>query len=295
MGVTDTPAGDDDLTDVGFVIAVRVLEEHEVRRLRDDHSAVGEDEARRDVEMVREHRELVGLAVAVGVFADLDAIVALLLVFLHAMRVVGGFADPEATAGIPGESDGLHDVWLSGEQHQLHVGGHLRSLHAAFDRERLLEGQRLGALLVVGHVAVLLTDLGFALGEESLPSGLAGGGERTIKPGANGFRSRIGLHDEHREPVTGKSRLHDDGVVTFELGALGRLTCYVVEPDRITTEGGHQRVQRADGGLLLAVGVQIQDADRSTGGRRGGEDGEENREESDEVAHRGTAKDKPVV
>ena len=47
-----------------------------MRRPRDDHAAVGEHQARREVEMVGEDRELVGAAVAVGVLEDLDAIVA---------------------------------------------------------------------------------------------------------------------------------------------------------------------------------------------------------------------------
>ena len=133
VGVSDAPAGHDDLTDVGLVVAVGVLEEDEVRGLGDDHAAVGEDEAGRDVELVGEDRELVGLAVAVGVFADLDGVVALLLVFHDAMRVVAGLGDPEAATGVPGERDRLHDVRLRGEEHQLQVGGDLRALHAALD------------------------------------------------------------------------------------------------------------------------------------------------------------------
>ena len=42
----------------------------------DDHAAIGEHQAGRQVEMVGEDRELVGAAVAVGVLEDLDAVVA---------------------------------------------------------------------------------------------------------------------------------------------------------------------------------------------------------------------------
>ena len=47
------------------------------RRLGDDQAAVGEDHAGRDAELVGEDGELVGLAVAVGVLGDDDAIAAL--------------------------------------------------------------------------------------------------------------------------------------------------------------------------------------------------------------------------
>ena len=287
VGIADAPARDDDLTDVGLVVAIVVLEEDEIRGLRDDHAAVGEDEARRDVELVGEDRELVGLAVAVGVFADLDGVIALLLVFHDAVRVVAGLGDPEAATGIPGERDRLHDVGLGSEEHQLQIGGDLRALHAALDGERLLEGQRLGALLVVGDVAVLLTDLGLALGEERLPGGLAVGRERGFELGTESGRGGVGLDDEHREGGDGGGGFHRQDVVTRERGGVGSRAGRVVEPDRIAAELSHQRVQRADGGLLFARGVEIEDADRTRGRRGGGEDGEVGRQEGDEGAHRG--------
>ena len=287
VGVSDAPAGHDDLTDVGLVVAVGVLEEDEVRGLGDDHAAVGEDEAGRDVELVGEDRELVGLAVAVGVFADLDGVVALLLVFHDAVRVVAGLGDPEAAAGVPGERDRLHDVRLGGEEHQLQVGGDLRALHAALDGIRLLEGQRLRALLIIGDVAVLLTDLGFALGEEGLPGSLAGARQGTIQPLSDLFRGGVGLDDEHREPVSGEGRRDHERIVAIETDGGRHLARHVVEPDRVAAKLGHQRMKRPDGGLLRTFRIQIQDTDGTGGRRGGGEDGEAGRQEGDEGAHRG--------
>ena len=298
--ILDAEAGDDDLTDVGLVVAVGVLEEDEVRGLRDDHAAVGEDEARRDVELIGEDRELVCLAVTVGVFADLDAVVTLLLVFLHAVRVVGGLADPEAATGVPSERDGLHDVRLGGEEHQLQVGGHLGALHAALDGVRLLEGQRLGALLVIGDVAVLLADLGFTLREELLPGSLAVGGERGFDASTEVGDRLVGLDDKHGKGRAGRKlddagedrraiglRLHRPGVVALKRRGVRQFAGRVVEPDRIAAELGHQRMERTDGGLLITRGVEIEHADGAGRGRGGGEDGEAGRQEGDEGAHRG--------
>ena len=294
MRIADTPAGEDDLTDVGLVVAVGILQEDEVRGLRDDHAAVGEDEARRDVELIGEDRELVGLTVAVGVFADLDAVVALRLVFLHAVRIIASLADPEATTRVPGERDRLHDVRLGGEEHQLQVGGHLGALHAAFHGVRLLEGQRLRAFLVIGDVAVLLADFRFALREELLPGGLAGGRQSGFELGAKSGGGHVGLDDQDRQGRrSGIRDLDREDIIASERGGIGDRAGGVIEPDRLAAEFGHQPVERPDRGLLFAGGVQIQDADRAVDRGCGSQGGETEREESDEGTHRGMGKDNP--
>ena len=59
VGIADPPAGAQHLPDVSLAVAVGVLEKEEVRRRRDEDPAVGEGQARRDVQMVGEDRELV--------------------------------------------------------------------------------------------------------------------------------------------------------------------------------------------------------------------------------------------
>ena len=60
---------------VGLVVAVGVLEEHQVRLRADVGAAVAELDAGRHVELVGEDGLLVGFAVAVGVFEDQDLVV----------------------------------------------------------------------------------------------------------------------------------------------------------------------------------------------------------------------------
>ena len=72
--VAGPPAGEQDLADVGLVVAVGVLEEERVGGLGDDQAAVDVDHAGGDAQLVGEDRELVGLAVAVGILADLDPV-----------------------------------------------------------------------------------------------------------------------------------------------------------------------------------------------------------------------------
>ncbi len=86
-----------------------------MRRLRDDDAAVGEDEARRNVEVIGEDRELVGASVAVGVFEDADAIVAGLAAE-QLVRIVDGFGDPQPAALVERERDRLDDLGLGREQ-----------------------------------------------------------------------------------------------------------------------------------------------------------------------------------
>ena len=76
MGVGDAPASAEDLPDVRFVVSVAVLQKKHVRRCRDDYAAVGEHQARREVQVVCKDGELVSSPVPVRVFENLDAIVA---------------------------------------------------------------------------------------------------------------------------------------------------------------------------------------------------------------------------
>ena len=147
-----------------------VFQKEEVRRLGDDDAAMGKGKTCRNIQVIGKDRELVGLAIAVGVFADNNLIVTLLLVFHDAVRVIGGLGNPKATAVIPGECDRLHNVWLGSEKLQLHVGRDLRALHAPLHRERLLVRQRLGTFLVIRYVWIFLPDFRFALGEKISPS-----------------------------------------------------------------------------------------------------------------------------
>ena len=305
--VADAPTRHDDLADVGLVVAVGVLEEDERRRLAYDDAAVGEDDAGRDVEAVGEDGELVGLAVAVGVLADLDAVLPLLVVD-HAVRVVRGLEDPEATARIPGERDRLHDVGLGGEEHELEVGRHLGALHAALDGERLLERQGLRALLVVGDPRALLAHFRLALLGVLAPVGDAGGvqaggqflgegggvhrllGDEDLDGGARGQ-----LHRGVERRRTIGARADEQRVVTLERRGRGRLAAGVVEPDRVATERGHERVQVALGRLLGAGGVEVEDAD-GTGGGGSGRGEEREADGSEQGAHgRGDTGKQPFV
>ena len=69
-------AGDDDLRLVGRLAVGAFLAEEDVGRVGDPDAAVADGDARGDVQPLGKDGELVGLAVAVGVFEDLDAVAA---------------------------------------------------------------------------------------------------------------------------------------------------------------------------------------------------------------------------
>ena len=118
VGVAGAPAGEENLADVGLVVAVGVLEEQGVGRLVDDQAAVGEGHAGGDAQLVGEDGELVGLAVAVGVLADLDLVVPF-AALLEVVGIVDGLGDPEPAFVIPGHRDRLGDLGLGDEQARL--------------------------------------------------------------------------------------------------------------------------------------------------------------------------------
>ena len=61
---------------VGLAVAVAILEEQDIGRVGDPDAAVTDGDPRWDIEAVGEDGEPVGLAVAVGVFEDLDPVAA---------------------------------------------------------------------------------------------------------------------------------------------------------------------------------------------------------------------------
>ena len=71
--------------------------------------------------MIGEDREFVGHAVAVGVFADGDAVVAFAL-RLHVVGIVEGFGNPAAAALVEGHGDGFFDLRLGGEKFDVEAG-----------------------------------------------------------------------------------------------------------------------------------------------------------------------------
>ena len=235
VGVADAPAVHDDLAFVGFVVAVGVLKVDELRWCGDDDALAGENDAGGQIEFVGEDGEFVRFAIAIGVLADFHAVLAL-TVFADAVRVVARLNDPATTAFIPGEGDGFGDVGFRCEELQLAIGWHLRALHAALGGERLLKGERLGALLVVRDLRMLFPLFRLSLGQKGLVGGFAFGGEF----GEDGFAAQIITRFDH-EVVVG---------VHFVLG--------VVKVDGVTTEVAHGMVQR---GAISTWRVEIEHAD----------------------------------
>ncbi len=175
VGVAGSPAGEEDLSDVGPVVAGRILEKERVGSLMDDDAAVGEGQARRDVQALGEDGEGVGLAVAGGVLADGDAVASLALLDLG-VRVVDALGDPEAPSVVPGHADRLEDVRLAGEELDPEAVGDDEAIPRRLRFHRLLhptDGLALGAPLLAGQV-VGDRRVGLHISEGRIPTGRSG-------------------------------------------------------------------------------------------------------------------------
>ena len=96
--------------------------------MSDDNPAAREGQRSGNVQTLGKHGYLVALTVAVGVFEDLDLVVAD-TVGRHLVRVVDGLGDPQATSFVPSEADGVDDVRLAGEQLQPKADRRLSIIH----------------------------------------------------------------------------------------------------------------------------------------------------------------------
>ena len=115
VSVVGFKSGEQDLADVGVVVAVGVLEKNHVGAVGADETAVDEDGGGGDGKLVSEEGEFVGLAVAVGVLADVNAVVAEIS-RLEVVRIVHGLDDVGAATVVPSDIDGVDDVWLAGKE-----------------------------------------------------------------------------------------------------------------------------------------------------------------------------------
>lgn len=151
MGVAGAPAGEDNLADVRFVVAVGVFQKEGFGGVVNVDASVCEGERGGDVEAIGKDGDLVAASIAIGVFEDFDLIVADTFGF-NFVRVVDSFGGPEAAAFVPSETDGIDDLWFGGEEFKFPADGDLRVFQAIFRAERVLILKGLGALFVVGDV-----------------------------------------------------------------------------------------------------------------------------------------------
>ena len=275
MRVANAPSGAEDLPDVGLVVAVGVLQEQHVRRRRDDHAAVGEDQARRQVQVVGEHGELVGTPVTVGVLDDLDAVVSGVAVEHH-VRVVDRFDDPQPAALVEVERDRFDDVRLLREQLQLELGRHLDELHRVVRRERqLVLRHRIAVLVVrddegvdVGDVGHLHLDVGAArrlvdgpddrLLDQLLEVRVAPRRRLVAVSGVEHPALALRSHPGERFPALPESPLHEDGRLRAGgrggrgafIGRRKGLDVFHNRMRRLDDLGGHRSGERLRGSRL---------------------------------------------
>ena len=134
---------EDALLGVGLAVIVGIANPPEIRGLHEQDSVLIELKASGAVQVVHEHRFLIGLAVAVGVLVDEQLIPH--LAGRCALRVVGPHSDPETTAGIPSHLDRVHQIgetFLVGKEIHLHAGvdRHLADGFLAIDIDLALVG-----------------------------------------------------------------------------------------------------------------------------------------------------------
>ncbi len=94
---------------IGFQVAIGILEEKHLGRVRHICAAIAWNDRRGDVEVLGENRGFVGLAVAIGIFENHDLILRL-FTWLD-MRISGAADDPKAALSIP-----VHLHWLLQER-----------------------------------------------------------------------------------------------------------------------------------------------------------------------------------
>ena len=117
------------LAPIGLAIAVGIAREPDVRRLYDDHAIFIELESGRAIQVVQEVCAFVGLAIAICVLEDKQAVT--LLAERFAFRIIRPGGDPKAALRIKGHLNGLGEFgkfFFGREEVHLATFGHLHVL-----------------------------------------------------------------------------------------------------------------------------------------------------------------------
>jgi len=160
--------GDHDFLLIGAVVAVGVLQEQNVRRVRHPHAAMTDRDSRRNVQAFGKDGDFVDAAVVIGIFQDLNAVAP---GPRFAARVFEAFRDPNTAAFVEGHRDRIHQVGLGG--HDFH--GEARWHRHLGDRFLGRQRRPRGRVLIVRNRSVALRGLrrnltGDDQGEQSNPA-----------------------------------------------------------------------------------------------------------------------------
>ncbi len=133
MGITGAPPGIKNLAHVSFIIPVRILQEQKVWNVCHDDSPTGEGQRCGNIQAVSKDCHLVALPISIGIFKDLDFIVSD-PVRSHLVGIVDGFCSPKAPPFVPGKTNRVDDIRLTGKELQSEAHRGLSVFHTLFRR-----------------------------------------------------------------------------------------------------------------------------------------------------------------
>ena len=154
VGVARAEATEQDFLFVGFVVAVGVFQEKQVRGLAHNQATVGKHHARRNTQPVGKVREFIGFAVVVGIFTNQNVVAAARVFALIRVIFCNEYVKPPAL--VPTHGDGVLHVGFGGKQFEHKIGRNLNVLSRFFGREGILLQLRPRAFFVVGQFGFLV-------------------------------------------------------------------------------------------------------------------------------------------
>ena len=133
MGVAGAPSGIENFAHIGLIVTVRILQEEEIWNMRDNDPSTREGQRRGDIQAVSKDCHFVALPISIGVFKDLDFIVSD-PVWSHLVGIVDGFCSPKAPPLVPGQTNWVNDIRLTGKELQSEADRGLSVFHTLFRR-----------------------------------------------------------------------------------------------------------------------------------------------------------------
>jgi hypothetical protein len=112
VGIECSPSIDNNLPHIGLIVAIGIFQKQEVGRLRNNDAPVNKCQAGGNVKLISKYRELIGLAITIGIFTYFNAVVAHTFFIANGVGIVYSFNNPKPSLLIPIHGNGVDDIRL---------------------------------------------------------------------------------------------------------------------------------------------------------------------------------------
>ena len=129
MSIIKPEPGNQNFTDIRFIVPICVFKEEHIRGMSQNHSPPGESHGCGNIKAIGKDRKLIRLAVPISVFTYFNAVLSFTTV-LKLIGIIHRFHNPESSAFVPLKINRVHNIRLRRKELEFKSHRNLSVLHA---------------------------------------------------------------------------------------------------------------------------------------------------------------------